>query len=493
MVIPSLHKLKIQDRNQYEYTKNITERKRLLIFLNIVISCIASSMLSTALTAALPAIVADLKISVTTGQWLTSGYSLAMGVMMPLTAFLITRFPTRRLYLAGLLLSISGLVVCVIAPNFSVMMLARILQAGGNGILTAMSQVLILSMFPAENRGSAMGWYGLSVGAAPVIAPTQEGIIVDCFSWRAIFVLSLAVMAAALGWALAVFENILETAPKRFDALSFLLSALAFTGVTLGVGNIGASSFSIRVFFTLLTGVIAAILFTYRQLRLDEPFLNVRVLKSRSYALSVLGSMLLYFVMMGSSVIMPLYAQSILDLSATASGLIVLPGSLAMAAISPFVGRIYDRLGIRVLFIAGAGCLFAGCLGMLWITAQTPVLVAALLNVLRNVAIGCLMMPLVTWGTSCLSNGRTAHGTALLTSLRTISGAIGSAVFVGILTFASAFYADQKQADAMIAGLNVTFLCMAAVAFLLLLIGIFRVKTNAIEKRTPQYSDSRCK
>ena len=224
-----------------------------------------------------------------------------------------------------------------------------------------------------------------------------------------------------------------------------------------------------------------------------EPFLNVRVLKSRSYALSVLGSMLLYFVMMGSSVIMPLYAQSILGLSATASGLIVLPGSLAMAAISPFVGRIYDRLGIRVLFIAGAGCLFAGCLGMLWITAQTPVLVAALLNVLRNVAIGCLMMPLVTWGTSCLSNGRTAHGTALLTSLRTISGAIGSAVFVGILTFASAFYADQKQADAMIAGLNVTFLCMAAVAFLLLLIGIFRVKTNAIEKRTPQYSDSRCK
>ena len=474
--------------------KNITERKRLLIFLNIVISCIASSMLSTALTAALPAIVADLKISVTTGQWLTSGYSLAMGVMMPLTAFLITRFPTRRLYLAGLLLSISGLVVCVIAPNFSVMMLARILQAGGNGILTAMSQVLILSMFPAENRGSAMGWYGLSVGAAPVIAPTLAGIIVDCFSWRAIFVLSLAVMAAALGWALAVFENILETAPKRFDALSFLLSALAFTGVTLGVGNIGASSFfSIRVFFTLLTGVIAAILFTYRQLRLDEPFLNVRVLKSRSYALSVLGSMLLYFVMMGSSVIMPLYAQSILGLSATASGLIVLPGSLAMAAISPFVGRIYDRLGIRVLFIAGAGCLFAGCLGMLLLTAHTPVLVAALLNVLRNVAIGCLMMPLVTWGTSCLSNGRTAHGTALLTSLRTISGAIGSAVFVGILTFASAFYADQKQADAMIAGLNVTFLCMAAVAFLLLLIGIFRVKTNAIEKRTPQYSDSRCK
>ena len=157
----------------------LTDRKRTLIFLNIMISCIASSMLATALTTALPPIIQDLHVSVSTGQWLTSGYSLAMGITMPLTAFLITRFPTRRLYLAGLGIFMIGLLTCAVAPNFSVMITARILQACGSGILTSMSQVVLLIIYPLEKRGTIMGWYGLSIGAAPVIAPTLAGVIVD--------------------------------------------------------------------------------------------------------------------------------------------------------------------------------------------------------------------------------------------------------------------------------------------------------------------------
>ncbi|MGN1230343.1 MAG: MFS transporter, partial [Anaerotignum sp.] len=132
----------------------ITDKKRILIFINILISCIASSMLATALTTALPPIIEDLHISVTTGQWLTSAYSLAMGIMMPLTAFLITRFPTRKLYLTAILLFIIGLFVCGIAPNFSIMMLGRIFQASGNGIMTAMAQVILLTIYPPEMRGA---------------------------------------------------------------------------------------------------------------------------------------------------------------------------------------------------------------------------------------------------------------------------------------------------------------------------------------------------
>lgn len=149
------------------YIGKMTDKKRTLIFINILISCIASSMLATALTTALPPIMEDLQISVTTGQWLTSGYSLAMGIMMPLTAFLITRFPTKNLYLAGMGLFIVGLAVCVIAPGFYVMMCGRILQACGNGILTSMAQVILLTIYPIEKKGTVMGWYGLSVGAAP--------------------------------------------------------------------------------------------------------------------------------------------------------------------------------------------------------------------------------------------------------------------------------------------------------------------------------------
>ena len=130
----------------------------------------------------------------------------------------------------------------------------------------------------------------------------------------------------------------------------------------------------------------------------EQPFLELRVLKSKEYALSVIGSMLLYLVMMGSAVIMPLYVQSILGYSATVSGLVTLPGSLAMAVVSPFAGRIYDRLGMKKLFVTGALCMLASNLGMAFITMQMPVWTAGAFYVVRCAAIGCLMMPFVTWG-----------------------------------------------------------------------------------------------
>lgn len=459
--------------------KALTDKKRTLIFINIVVSCIATSMLSTALTTALPAIVGDFHINVATGQWLTSGYSLAMGITMPLTAFLITRFPTRRLYLAGLILSIAGLGFCAIAPNFQLMMAARVLQAIGNGILTAMAQVIILTIYPLEKRGSAMGWYGLSVGAAPVIAPTLAGLIVDSLGWRAIFCLAIAIVLIALICACFVFEDILDSVKKRFDISSFAISIFAFGGITLGIGNMGTYPFvSFQVLFTLLIGCIAVILFIFRQLRMKSPFLELRVLKNKNYTMSVVGSMLLYLVMMGSSIIMPLYVQTILGYSATFSGLVVLPGSLAMAIISPFAGKIYDKIGIKPLFVGGAAAMLLSNFSMFYISMNTTVWIACISNIIRCIAIGCLMMPLVTWGITSTKNELTAHGTALLTSLRTISGAIGTAVFVGIMNFVASNSADRLGSNASLHGLNVTFLCMSITSLVLLLLGVFGVKNK---------------
>lgn len=458
----------------------VTDKKRILIFINILISCIASSMLATALTTALPPIIEDLHISVTTGQWLTSAYSLAMGIMMPLTAFLITRFPTRKLYLTAILLFITGLFVCGIAPNFPIMMLGRIFQASGNGIMTAMAQVILLTIYPPEMRGSIMGWYGLSVGAAPVIAPTLAGVLVDAFGWRMIFYISIAIMVIALITAYFVFGNVLPTAQKKFDMASFVISAFAFGGITLGIGNLGAYPFvSPQVLLILVIGSAAAVLFVYRQLHLEEPFLELRILKNKELMLSVIGSMLLYFVMMGSSIIMPLYVQSIKGYSATISGLVTLPGSLAMAIISPFAGKIYDKVGMKILFVTGAFCMVISNIGMFLISMETSVWIASFYNVIRCMAIGCLMMPLVTWGTSKLNYEAMAHATALLTSLRTISGAIGSAIFVGIMTTVAQNSMVTYGENASIHGLNMTFLAMAGGSLVLLLVAVFGVKKTA--------------
>lgn len=454
-------------------------RKRTFIMFNLIVTCIASSFLQTALTTALPPIINDLNISVSEGQWLTSGYSLAMGIMMPLTAFLITRCRTKKLYVSAIGIFLAGLIVCIFAADFWTMMLGRILQACSNGITTSMAQVVLLTIYPPEKRGTVMGWYGLSVGAAPVIAPTIAGVLVDTLGWRTIFLIAFIILAVSFIMALIVFDNVLETHIKTFDVYSFVLSALAFGGITLGIGNLSAAGISeAMTICPLAVGIAAGVLFTHRQLNIKEPFLNLSILKVHEYRLSVIGSMMLYFVMMGSSVIMPLYVQSILGRSATISGLVTLPGSLAMAVISPLAGKIYDKFGMKRLSIAGILMMIVSTFGMSFITENTNLLFAAILNVIRSISIGCLMMPFVTFGISSMKSENTAHGTALLTSLRTIAGAIGTAVFVGILNVCSTGTAAAAYGNAGIYGLHITFGCMTAVTAVMLIVFVLGMKGN---------------
>lgn len=436
-------------------------------------------MLATALTTALPPIINDLSISVTTGQWLTSGYSLAMAITMPLTAFLIDRFPTKGLYCAALIIFLVGLAISAVSVNFPMMMLGRVIQAAGNGMLTSMAQVIILTIFPPEKRGSAMGWYGLSIGAAPVIAPTIAGMMIDIVGWRMIFIASGVIVMASLVDAIIVFEDVLETVKAKFDTVSFIFSAFAFGGITLGIGNIGSYSFTDpQVWLVIIIGIAASVLFTKRQLGMDKPFLELRILTNREYLVSVLGSMLLYFILMGSSILIPLYVQQTLGLSATISGLVMLPGSLVSAVISPFAGRLYDKIGMRVLFIVGSICMMISNLFMGFIDMDTPVWAASGFNVIRSVAIACLMMPLVTWGANHVRPEMTAHATALLTSLRTIAGAIGTAVFVAVMTLAAESSAAEYGENASMHGVNIAFLAMAASSVVLIILAILGTRKS---------------
>ncbi len=457
----------------------LTNRQRTLIFVNILISCIASYMLVTALTTALPAIVRDFQIPVTTGQWITSGYTLAMGVMMPLTAYLITRFPARRLYIFAIVLFLLGLAVSMISPNFPIMMIGRICQACGNGILTAMAEVILLSIYPPERKGTIMGWYGLAIGAAPVIAPTLAGLIVDSHSWRLIFLAAIVIMLVSLGSALKVFKNVLDTREAKFDTASFILSVFTFGGITLGIGNIGGvGDPSISVALPLVVGIVAGVIFVRRQFRIETPFLNLRVLKYKNYSLAAVGSMLFYFVMMGAAILLPLYVQVVMGRSATLSALTILPGSLAAVVASPFAGRIFDRVGIKPLLLIGGLLTVVSNLGMFLVTMNTPLWVAAVLNVLRYTTVGFLLTPLITWGAGGVRKELTAHATALLASLRTVAGAIGTAVFVGIMTLAQNNSLERLADKAPIHGVNISFLWMTAFTLGLIAIAVFGIRTK---------------
>lgn len=462
---------------------SLTNRKRTLIFINLLITGIASSMLSTAMTTALPPVIADFGISVNTGQWITSGYSLVMAISMPLAAFLISKFPTKKLYIFALSSFIMGLLISMVSGNFVIMMIGRVCQAFGGGMLTSLGQVIILSIYPTEKKGTMMGYYGLATAGAPVISPPIAGVLVDSVGWRAIFSIPLVIMLLSLIWASMVMENVFELQNKKFDIISFIESIFVFGGITLGIGNL--SSYGIVHVQTLLPlglGVVTAILFTYRQLHMETPFLDIATLKIKGYLISVIGSMLLYMVIIGSSVLLPLYVQSIMGYSATISGLVTLPGSLVTALASPFAGKIYDKIGVKKLFIIGSICMLLSNLGMFFISHDTPLIVASLLNVIRGGCSGAMMMPLLTWGTSHMENTKVADATALLSSFRTLAGSIGSAVFVGIMTLISKMSADTYGNVSQMHGMNVSYLFMAITSGIMLLVAIYGTKETQKKK-----------
>jgi len=467
----------ILDKEHEEMTKKryleISDRKRTEIFINVNISCIAGIMLQTALTTALPPIIKEFEISVNTGQWLTSGFSLAMSIMIPLSSFLITRFRTRRLFLTAITLFLTGLTIALFSVNFYMMLAGRIVQACGSGLLSSMGQVIILTIYPPEKRGTAMGWYGLSVGAAPVISPTIAGVLADTVGWRYIFVVSIAIMVCTLTYTLFVFTDVLPNKKVKFDALSFVLSAFTFGGITLAVGNYGTYKFmSYQVGLVLLIGLIASVAFIYRQLHSKTPFLDIRVCKNISYTIGAITTIAIQLTLMGAAVIFPLYFQQVKRESATISGLAVLPGSLALALISPFAGRIYDRMGIKVLFIFSGIVSTLSNLGLFFVTIHTNIWVVAVINIFRSIALGVMTMPVITWAMSKIPASKTTDGSATINSFRIVSGAIGTALFVSIMTTVSDMVQGRHE-EPQLFGINVAFLVMAAISFVILLFGIF--------------------
>ena len=318
-----------------------------------------------------------------------------------------------------------------------------------------------------------MGIYGLAVSVSPVIAPTLAGVIIDNYGWRMIFYSTAFFMIPLIVMTIIVFENVLENENPKFDFVSLLFCSLAYIGILIGLGNIGSHTLtSINVLLPFIIGVVSAGVFIYRQLHLEKPFLDIRIFKVKEYRNAVIASMLLYTVLMAATMLIPIYIQTIRGYTATISGLVMMPSSLVMAIISPMTGRIYDKIGIKKLFIIGSVLQIISYAGMAVMSLQTSMLYLTLILVIRSIAIGCLMMPLVTWGMSKIQKEKTSDGTALLTSLRTVAGAVGSALFVGVMTVV-------ESHTSSITGMCVAFICLTVIGVIQLFIAIFGCRENS--------------
>ena len=416
------------------------------------------------LSSALPIIVSEFHISVTTGQWLTSVFQLVMGVMVPLTAFLTRRFSTRQIVICSMAVFTVGSLLAWLGPNFVWVLVGRVLEAAGTGVMWPVLQITVFSIYPLSRRGFAMGTVGMAMSVAPAIGPTLGGWQTDANGWRSIFLTMTIIGVISLLAAMFGLHNFGSHDPSaRADFFSVSLSVIGFGGLMFGFTNSETYGFAAPVTWgPMVVGLIGIVWFVLRNLRAGKryreavaedksalpqpPLLDLEVLKNRSFTVGTITASLAFFAFSSILVIMPLYIQTDRGYSATMSGLIMLPGAIGQCVSQFFGGRAMDRFGARPVALFGSIVLTLGTLGMSLVAMDTWIWWVSICQFIRQIGMGFLLMPITTWSLNCLNGpSEVSAGSSVTNTARQIAGAVGAPVLVILM---ETFAALHKQGGA---------------------------------------------
>ena len=445
----------------------INKRRRNLIVSVMLISAFIAILNQTLLNTALPHIMRELKIDESTSQWLITGFMLVNGVMIPLTAYLMDRVKTRPLYLSAMGTFLIGSIVAAIAPNFGVLMTARVIQAMGAGVLMPLMQFTLFTLFSKERRGFAMGLAGLVIQFAPAIGPTFTGLIIDHVSWRVPFIIIVGIALIALVFGFIFISSYNETKQTKLDKRSILYSTVGFGMMLYAFSSAGSLGFANPIIIvTLIVSLIIILIFVRRQLTISNPLLNLKVFKTRTFCFSTITSMIVMMSMVGPALLIPLYVQNALALSALLSGLVIMPGAIINGLMSVFTGSFYDKYGPRPLIISGFTILTVCTFLLCFLKADTSYMYLIIIYAIRMFAVSLLMMPINTAGINALENKNISHGTAIMNFGRVMAGSLGTALMVTFMsmgskwlgsTIATSGSKEMIQRQTVAAGVDVSF------------------------------------
>lgn len=408
---------------------------KIMLVIVLLIGTFCTVLNQTILTTAFPTLMKAFDISTSTVQWLTTGFLLVNGIMIPVSAWLSNRFNTKWLYIAAMVIFEIGTVLAWTSPNYGILLSGRLIQAVGVGISMPLLQTIMLSIFPIEKRGSSMGIAGVVIGVAPAIGPTLSGWIIDTWSWRYLFGMIVPIVAIVIILAFLFMKPVIKTSNPKLDWLSLFLSTFGFGSLLYGFSSVGNDGWlSKTVLFSLFIGVILIALFSRRQFKMDDPFLQIKVFGYKQFTIPTLLTSCVMVAMVGVEMIVPIYLQTIHGMSALNSGLILLPGALMMAVMSPVTGRAFDQVGAKRLSVAGLFLLTAGTIPFVMITKQTPILYVTFLYAVRMFGISMVMMPTTTSAMNALPDNLIAHGTAVNNTVRQVASSIGTAILVSVLS-----------------------------------------------------------
>lgn len=448
------------------------------------------------LSAALPTIVSDFGISVTTGQWLTSVFQLVMGVMVPLTAYLTRRFSTRQIVIASMAVFTLGSVFAWLGSSFVLVLIGRLLEAVGTGVMWPVLQITVFSIYPLSRRGMAMGTVGMAMSVAPAIGPTLGGVQTDLNGWRSIFLTLTVIGVISLLLAIFGLRNFgTRDASAKADFFSVGLSIFGFGGLMFGFTNIESYPFTHpMVWLAMLIGLVGIVWFVLRQIHgarrqsadpsKQPPLLNLSVLKNKSFTVGTVTAALSFFAFSSIMVIMPLYIQDCRGYSATISGLVMLPGAFGQCIAQFFGGKALDRFGARPVALIGSITLLFGTIMMSLISMTSWIWWVSIWQFVRQIGMGFVLMPITTWSLNCLEPEEVSAGSAVTNTVRQIAGAIGAPVLVILMeTFTSVRWAALGGSKGMYAVANVfgiqwALRVSATICFIMVVMVFFGVRGN---------------
>lgn len=450
------------------------EPQNRVIITVLLVSTFVVFLNETILGVALPEIMTDLGIPASTGQWLTTAFMLTMAVIIPTTGFLLQRFSTRTMYIAAMTLFLIGTIIAAVSVGFTELLIGRILQASGTAIMMPLLMTTMMTIVPVHLRGQVNGNVAMVMSVAPAIGPAISGLILSFANWHFLFVLVIPVALVTFILGTIRITNTHETEKLKLDVLSVILSAFGFSGLVYGLSSFADAARGtamISPWLPLGFGAIMFALFLIRQLRLqkhDAALLDLRTFRAPAFTAAIALMAMSMLVLFGSSILIPIYMQQVLITPALLTGLIMLPGGLAMGLFGPFVGRLYDRHGARVLLVPGSiGVSFAFWLMVTFGTETSPWFVFAAYTVLC-LGLAFLFSPLFAVSLSSVPPRLYSHASATIGTVQQLAGAAGTAMFVTVMTVVALNTPGNKMADnvePLAAGIHAAFLVGAILSF----------------------------
>ncbi|MTE22849.1 MDR family MFS transporter [Microbacterium sp. ZXX196] len=450
----------------------------------LLIAAFVAILNETTMAIAIPELNVTLGIPPEQGQWLTSAFMLTMAVVIPTTGFLLQRFTTRQVFLAAISAFALGTLVCLVAPGFLTLLVGRIIQAAGTGVMIPLLMTTMMNVVPARSRGRMMGRVGMVMSLAPAIGPTLSGVVLDTLGWRWLFGIILPIALVAMGLGAKWMTNLGETTHAPIDVASIILSALGFGGIVYGLsqfgghGADGSSGPGALPWIIIAAGVVFLALFVWRQLVLqkkDDALLDMRVFLSRNYVLSVIIMAVVALSMFGTFSLLPQYLQNVVGLDATQSGLVLLPGSILMGVLGPVMGRIYDARGPRTLLIPGTIMIAAAMFFYAQATVVTPVWMLVGIQMIMSLGLAGSFTPLFSASLGSLERRLYSHGSAALNTLQQVAGAAGTALLISI--YSTYLHAGELEGlstpEAGAPGAQAAFLVAAFIALVPVVLAFF--------------------